>query len=72
MWYRQFVFVIRTHLKENVHISNEAAVLNDISSFLQYKFRSFPEKLYNLGFVLAGLNAQTSEMEEQEGKIQTD
>lgn len=61
------MFLIHTHLKQNVHISNKAGVLNHISSFLQYKFRSFPEKLYNLGF-----NAQTSEMEEQEGEFQTD
>lgn len=57
---------------QNVHISNKAGVLNHISSFLRYKFRSFQEKLYNLGFVNTGINAQTSEMEEQEEKFQTD
>lgn len=61
-----------TYIKQNVKISNRAGVLNHITSFLRYKFRSFPEKLYNSGFVITGLNAQTSEMEKQEGKIPTD
>lgn len=67
MWYRQFVFLMRTHLKQNVHISNKAGVLNHISSFSRYKFRSFPEKLHNLG-----LNTKTSKMEKRSGKFQTD